>query len=108
MNIDSVYFKKKDIVNSREAFNELEKVRLKAKPTKKVLILDPSNIPPDMMNTIRNNNAFENEFWRTHNPYKLTPHIDSKPKYTPPYYAPQETGYGSFNYESYLQNLKRI
>ena len=35
MNIDSVYFKKKDIVNSREAFNELEKVRLKAKPTKK-------------------------------------------------------------------------
>ena len=24
MNIDSVYFKKKDIVNSREAFNELE------------------------------------------------------------------------------------
>ena len=31
MNIDSVYFKKKDIVNSREAFNELEKIRLKAK-----------------------------------------------------------------------------
>ncbi len=52
MNIDSVYFKKKDIVNSREAFNELEKVRLQAKPTKKVLILDPSKIPPDMMNTL--------------------------------------------------------
>ena len=34
------------------------------------------------MNTIRNNNAFEDEFWRTHNKYKLTPHIDSKPKYT--------------------------
>lgn len=108
MNIDSVYFKKKDIVNSREAFNELEKIRLKAKPTKKDLIIDPSNIPPDMMNTIRNNNAFEDEFWRTHNKYKLTPHIDSKPKYTPPYYAPHETGYGSFNYESYVQNLKRI
>ena len=107
MNIDTVYFKK-DIVNSREAFNRLEKIRLKAKPSKKVLILDPSNIPPDMMNTIRNNNAFENEFWRTHNQYKLTPHIDSKPKYTLPYYAPQETGYGSFNYESYVQNLKRI
>ncbi len=30
MNTDTVYFKK-DIVNSREAFNELEKVRLKAK-----------------------------------------------------------------------------
>jgi len=29
MNIDSVYFKKKDIVNSREAFNELEKVKSK-------------------------------------------------------------------------------
>ena len=107
MNIDTVYFKK-DIVNSREAFNELEKLRLKAKPTKKVLILDQSNIPPDMMNTIRNNNAFENEFWRTHNQYKLTPHIDYKPKYTTPYYAPQETGFGSFNYASYLQNLKRI
>ena len=60
------------------------------------------------MNTIRNNNAFENEFWRTHNQYKLTPHIDSKPNYTPPYYAPQETGYGSFNYESFVQNLKKL
>ena len=108
MNIDSVYFKKKDRVNSREAFNELEKIRLQAKPTKKVLILDPSNIPPDMMNTIRNNNAFEDEFWRTHNKYKFTPHIDSKPKYTPPYHAPHETGYGSFNYESYVQKLKII
>ena len=47
MNIDSVYFKKKDIVNSRDAFNKLEKIRLEAKPTKKVLILDQSNIPPD-------------------------------------------------------------
>ena len=107
MNIDTFYFKK-DIVKSREAFNELEKTRLKAKPTKKPLILDQSNIPPDMMNTIRNNNAFENEFWRIHNPYKKTPHIDYKPKYTPPYYSPQETGFGSFNYESYVQNLKRI
>ena len=33
MNIDTFYFKK-DIVKSREAFNELEKTRLKAKPTK--------------------------------------------------------------------------
>ena len=105
--MDSVSFKK-DIVNSRNAFNELEKIRLNAKPIKKVLILDQSNIAPDMMNTIRNNNAFENEFWRTHNNYKLTAHIDTIPKYTPPYYAPQETGYGSFNYTSYLQNLKRI
>ena len=107
MNINSFSFKK-DIVNSREAFNKLEKIRLEAKPTKKVLILDPSNIPPDMMNTIRNNNAFEDEFWRTHNPYKLTPHIDFKAKYTTPYHAPQETGYGSFNYSTYMQNLKRI
>ena len=74
----------------------------------KVLILDPSNIPPDMMNTIRNNNAFENDFWKNHNQYKLTPHIDSKPKYTPPYYAPQETGYGSFSHKSFLQNLKMV
>jgi len=117
MNINTFYFKK-DIVKSREAFNELEKVRLNYKPTKKPLILDQSNIPPDMMNTIRNNNAFENEFWRTHNPYKFTPrthnpykftpHIDYKPKYTPPYYAPEETGFGSFSYESYVKNLKRI
>ena len=107
MDINTFSFKK-DIVKSREAFNELEKVRLNSKPTKKTLILDQSNIPPDMMNTIRNNNAYENEFWRTHNPYKLTPHIDYKPKYTPPYYAPQETGFGSFSYESYMKNLKRI
>ena len=46
MNIDTFYFKK-DIVKTEKSFNELEKIRLKAKPTKKVLILDPSNIPPD-------------------------------------------------------------
>jgi len=33
MNINTFYFKK-DIVKSREAFNELEKVRLNYKPTK--------------------------------------------------------------------------
>jgi hypothetical protein len=105
--MDSVYFKK-DIVKTYDAFKELEKVRLSSKPTKKVLILDQSNNSPDMMNTIRNNNAFEDNFWKNHNKYKLTPHIDSKPKYTPPYYAPQETGYGSFNYNSYMQNLKMV
>ena len=105
--MDSVYFKK-DIVKTYNAFKELEKIRLSSKPTKKVLILDPSNIPPDMMNTIRNNNAFENDFWKNHNQYKTTPHIDSKPKYTPPYYAPEETGYGNFNHKSFLQNLKMV
>jgi hypothetical protein len=105
--MDAVYFKK-DIVSSNKAFNELEKIRLNHKPTKKVLILDQSNNPPDMMNTIRNNNAYEDDFWKNHNKYKLTPHIDSKPKYTPPYYAPQETGYGSFNYQSYMNNLKMV
>ena len=105
--MDAVYFKK-DIVSSIKAFNELEKVRLNYKPTKKSLILDQSNIPPDMMNTIRNNNAFEDDFWKNHNKYKLTPHIDFKAKYTTPYYAPQETGYGSFNYNTYMNNLKMI
>ena len=105
--MDAVYFKK-DIVSSNKAFNELEKIRLNDKPTKKVLILDQSNNLPDMMNTIRNNNAYEDDFWKNHNKYKLTPHIDFKAKYTPHYYAPQETGYGSFNRESYMQNLKRI
>ena len=66
--MDAVYFKK-DIVSSIKAFNELEKVRLNYKPTKKSLILDQSNIPPDMMNTIRNNNAFEDDFWKNHNKY---------------------------------------
>ena len=33
MNIDTVYFKK-DIVNSREAFNRLEKIRLEANQQK--------------------------------------------------------------------------
>ena len=46
MNIDTFYFKK-DIVNSREAFNELEKIRLKAKPTKKDLINGALNIKLD-------------------------------------------------------------
>ena len=105
--MDSVYFKK-DIVNKYDAFIELENIRLNSKQQPKKWILDQSNNSPDMMNTIRNNNAFEDDFWKNHNKYKLTPHIDSKPKYTPPYYAPQETGYGSFNYNSYMQNLKMV
>ena len=105
--MDSVYFKK-DIVKTYEAFKELEKVRLNAVPKKKQWILNQSNLPPDMQNTIRNNNAYEDDFWKNHNQYKLTPHIDSIPKYTPPYYSPKETGYGSFNYQSYKANLKRF
>ena len=105
--MDSVSFKK-DIVNSYKAFKELEKVRLNTVPKKKEWILNQSNLLPDMQNTIRNNNAFEDDFWKNHNNYKLTPHIDYLPKYTPPYYAPQETGYGSFNYQSYMEKLKRF
>jgi hypothetical protein len=105
--MDSAYFKK-DIVKKYDAFIELEKVRLNYKPQPKKWILDQSNITPDMMNTIRNNNAYEDDFYKNHNKYKLTPHIDFKPKYTSPYYAPQETGYGSFNYNSYIQNLKMV
>jgi hypothetical protein len=105
--MDAVYFKK-NIVSLNNAFNELEKVRLNHKPTKKILILDQSNVSPDMMNTIRNNNAYEDNFYKHHNKYKLTPHIDFIPKYTPPYYAPQETGYVSYNYKSYMQNLKMV
>ena len=105
--MDEVSFKK-DIVSINKAFNELEKVRLNYKPQPKKWILDQSNITPDMMNTIRNNNAYEDDFYKNHNKYKLTPHIDFKPKYTSPYYAPQETGYGSFNYNSYIQNLKMV
>ena len=105
--MDSAYFKK-DIVKKYDAFIELENIRLNSKPQPKKWILDQSNITPDMMNTIRNNNAYEDDFYKNHNKYKLTPHIDFKPKYTPPYYAPQETGYGSFNRESYLKNLKMV
>ena len=105
--MDAVSFKK-DIFSINKAFNELEKVRLNYKPQPKKWILDQSNITPDMMNTIRNNNAYEDDPYKNHNKYKLTPHIDFKPKYTSPYYAPQETGYGSFNYNSYIQNLKMV
>jgi len=93
--MDAVSFKK-DIVSINKAFNELEKVRLNYKPQPKKWILDQSNITPDMMNTIRNNNAYEDDFYKNHNKYKS------------PYYAPQETGYGSFNYNSYIQNLKMV
>ena len=79
--MDTAYFKK-NIVSLNNAFIELEKVRLNHKPTKKILILDQSNVSPDMMNTIRNNNAFEDNFYKHHNKYKLTPHIDYNPKYT--------------------------
>ena len=106
--MDTAYLNnKKDIVKKYEAFVELEKVRLNAVPQKKQWILNPSNLPPDMQNTIRNNNAYEDDFWKHHNQYKLTPHIDFMSKYTP-YYSPKETGYGSFSYESYKQNLRRF
>ena len=107
--MDSNNLFKKDIVKSFEAFKELEKVRLNAVPKKKEWILNQSNLLPDMQNTLRyNNNAYEDDFWKNHNKYKSTPHIDSIPKYTPPYYSPKETGYGSFNYSSFVDNLKRI
>jgi hypothetical protein len=106
--MDSNNLFKKDIVKSYDAFIELEKVRLNAVPKKKEWLLNRSNLLPDMQNTIRNNNAFEDDFWKNHNKYKLTPHIDSIPKYTPPYYSPKETFSGSFNYQSYIENLKRI
>ena len=84
--MDTAYLNnKKDIVKKYEAFVELEKVRLNAVPQKKQWILNPSNLPPDMQNTIRNNNAYEDDFWKHHNQYKLTPHKDFIPKYTPPY-----------------------
>jgi len=74
--MDSIRFKN-DIVNSYEAFKELEKVRLNAVPKKKEWILDQSNLLPDMQNTLRYNiNAYEDDFWKNHNQYKLTPHID--------------------------------
>ena len=95
--MDSIRFKK-DIVNSYEAFKKLEKVRLNAVPKKKEQILDQSILLPDLQNTLRYKNAYEDDFWKNHNQYKLTPHIDNLPKYTPPYYAPQESGYVSFNY----------
>jgi hypothetical protein len=60
-----------------------------------------------MMNTIKNNNAFENEFRRTHNPYKYTAHIDYKPIYTPPYYSPKETGFGSFKLPLIMKLIKQ-
>ncbi len=64
-----------------------------------------------MANVLRDNNAFEDEFWKTHNSYysyKFTPHIYYKPKYAPPYYAPEETGYGRFDYKIYKENLNMI
>ena len=105
--MDSVYFKK-DIVKTYDAFKELEKVRLNATQKKKEWILDQSNVLPGTINRPRDNNAFEDDFWKHHNQYKLTPHIDFIPKYTPPYYSPKETGYGSFNYQSYKANLARF
>ena len=73
--MDSIRFKK-DIVKSYDAFKELEKVRLNAVPQKKEWILDQSNLLPNMQNTMRYNNAFEDDFWKNHNNYKLTPHIE--------------------------------
>jgi hypothetical protein len=59
--MDSVRFKK-DKVNSYATFIELEKVRLNVVPKKKESILNQAILLPDMQNTIRNNNAFEDDF----------------------------------------------
>ena len=54
----------KDIVQSNHAFNELDKIRYKETQLKRFNFrsITHSNIPPNMMNIIRNDNAFEDEF----------------------------------------------
>jgi len=88
-----------------ENSKKLNKIHSEAKNIKSIEILDPTNIPPSLMHTHYYNNPYASNFHDLNNPYKLKPHIDYGPIYTPPYYNPTEMGHSNFDYKSFF-NVK--
>lgn len=86
---------------------KLSKIHSDAKNIKSINILDPTNLPPDMMHTLYYNNPYASNFHDLNNPYKLKPHIDYGPIYTPPYYSVRETGASNFDYNSFFGISKK-
>jgi hypothetical protein len=83
----------RNILNSINSFNLLEKVRYDApRDNKQITNLNPSNKPPKQKkNRIQEHNTINNY-------YQGVAHIDYVKKDTPPYYGIHETGAGSINY----------
>jgi hypothetical protein len=72
----------KNLLNSINSFNLLEKVGYNAPRDKKQTTnLNPSNTPPKQINYRFTDHD------KINNPYKTVAHVDYIEKYTPPYYG---------------------
>ena len=88
----------RNILNSINSFNLLEKVRYDApRDNKQITNLNPSNKPPKQIKYRITNHD------KINNPYKTVAHIDYVKKDTPPYYGIHETGAGSINYYDFFK-----
>ncbi len=85
----------KNILNSINSFNLLEKARREApRESKQITFL---NKPPKLIqNKIREHN-------KINNPNKTVAHIDYIEKYIPPYYGINETGAISISYNEFFK-----
>ncbi len=89
----------KNILNSINSFNLLEKTRYNAPRdnSKKITNLNPSNKPPKQIKyRIQEHNTINNY-------YKGVAHIDYVKRDTPPYYSVQETGSRSISYDDFFK-----
>jgi len=85
----------KNILNSINSFNLLEKVRREApRESKNITFL---NNPPKLIQYKISKND------KINNPYKTVAHIDYIEKYTPPYYGINETGASSISYNEFFK-----
>ena len=88
----------KNILNSINSFNLLEKVRHNApRNNKQITNLNPSNLPP------KQNKYRIQEHNTINNYYQGVAHIDYIEKYTPPYYGIYETGTSSISYNEFFK-----
>ena len=88
----------KNLLNSINSFNLLEKIRYNApRDTKQITNLNPTNRPPEQIypRIIDDSNL--------NNPYRGIAHIDYIKKDTPPYYGLHETGSGSISYSDFFK-----
>ena len=88
----------KNILNSINSFNLLEKVRYNApRDNKQITNLNLSNKPP------KQNKYRIQEHNTINNYYKGVAHIDYVKKDTPPYYGIHETGAGLISFNEFFK-----
>ena len=94
----NIFQHNKNIFDSINSFNLLEKARYNApRNNKQITNLNPTNKPPKKIQyRIQEHNTINNY-------YKGVAHIDNIKKDTPPYYGVHETGAGSISYNDFFK-----